>query len=178
MPALLISRKFRRRLLLILLPAVLLGGWWWRQSWPVPAPPLQLTSISGEQLSLAELRGHPVLVYFWAPDCRYCIGEMPALEQLYQRLSPELGFVLIGVSMHHARPDWVLRTVSEMQLSHPVTLDPMRTIEHALGPVLGTPYSVLIDPSGQIRARHHGVSNLERLQQKIRKLAAMPLSAQ
>jgi thiol-disulfide isomerase/thioredoxin len=37
-----------------------------------PIPELELPSLDGERVNLAELRGHETLLLFWNPDCGHC----------------------------------------------------------------------------------------------------------
>ena len=43
------------------------------------APQVRFTTIKGETLALADLRGKVVMVNFWATDCVICVGEMPKI---------------------------------------------------------------------------------------------------
>ncbi len=58
------------------------------QPWsgPPAAPPLELRTLDGQPLALADLRGRVVLVNFWATWCEPCIEEMPSLKRLRDRL--------------------------------------------------------------------------------------------
>ena len=99
--------------------------------------------------------------------------EMPALEQFYQRLSPDAGLAMIGIATRSSRPDRVLRAAQRVGVSYPVTLDLSGAAAAALGPVRATPYSVLIDPAGRIISRRTGTLDLRRLDQRVRSLAAV-----
>ena len=46
------------------------------------APALRLRTLDGRQLDLAELRGRPVMVNFWATWCGPCQIVAPILDQL------------------------------------------------------------------------------------------------
>ena len=67
------------------------------------APTVAYTLLDGRKSDLASLRGHVVLVNFWATDCAPCVEEMPALVANWRRFSPQ-GFETLAVSMHYDPP--------------------------------------------------------------------------
>lgn len=62
----------------------------------VAAPDLTLTTLSGEQLSLQDLRGKRVIVDIWATWCPPCRDEIPHFQKLADEHPDDL--VVIGVS--------------------------------------------------------------------------------
>jgi hypothetical protein len=61
-----------------------------------PAPPLEENDWLGPKpASLAAMRGHPVLLFFWAHWCPDCKAEAPVLAALQNRYGPQ-GLVLVG----------------------------------------------------------------------------------
>ena len=61
-----------------------------------PAPPLEENDWLGPKpASLAALRGHPVLLFFWAHWCPDCKAEAPVLAALKNTYGPK-GLVLVG----------------------------------------------------------------------------------
>ena len=61
------------------------------------APAFSLTDLSGKQISLAQFKGHPVVVNFWATWCGPCKLEMPWFESAYNKYKPQ-GLVILGLS--------------------------------------------------------------------------------
>ena len=55
--------------------------------WPArqPTPPLVLPAMGGQPWSLADQKGKPVLLNFWASWCGPCRAEMPSLDLLAAR---------------------------------------------------------------------------------------------
>jgi thiol-disulfide isomerase/thioredoxin len=49
-------------------------------------PPLALADSDDNTMSLADLRGRPVLLHFWGTSCVHCLKEVPALEALKGRM--------------------------------------------------------------------------------------------
>ena len=60
-----------------------------------PAPDFSLKSLDGQTISLSQLKGHPVLINFWASWCPPCRLEMPDLVRDYEAHKAE-GFVLLA----------------------------------------------------------------------------------
>jgi peroxiredoxin len=61
-----------------------------------PAPALQLTTVDGRTVSLAGLRGRPVVVSFFESWCGTCQAEQPDLTKVAGDFAGRVGFV--GVS--------------------------------------------------------------------------------
>src|SRR5271165_2397930 len=63
-----------------------------------PAPALVVPTLAGGTFDLGSLKGHPVIVNFWATWCVPCRAEMPMLSKFYTRHHGE-GLEMIGVSV-------------------------------------------------------------------------------
>lgn len=55
-----------------------------------------LPNLDGQDISLSEFRGKPVLVFFFKSYCIYCQEEAPAIQDIYHRHQDEL--VILGVA--------------------------------------------------------------------------------
>lgn len=141
--------KHTRVWLAVLLLAVLGGtaGWFWCGG--RIAPDVEFTTIQGKRIRLEQLRGHPVLVTFWASDCRVCLEEMPDLSELHRTYGAR-GFQIISVAMPYDPPNRVVALADGRQLPYPVALDPLGRITEAFDRVQVVPNSFLIDPHGRI----------------------------
>jgi peroxiredoxin len=130
------------------------------------APQVVFTSIQGEKLSTADLRGRVVLVNFWATDCPVCVKEMPRLVQTYRSYAPK-GLELIAVAMRYDPPNYVLDYTDRNKLPFKVALDPMGDLAKAFDGVQLTPTTVLIDKHGKVVQRILGEPDFGKLEKLI-----------
>jgi len=63
-----------------------------------PAPDFTLQSADGSTVRLADLKGKPVFINFWATWCGPCREEMPAMQELYEQYRDQ-GLVILAVDM-------------------------------------------------------------------------------
>ena len=134
-----------------------------------PAPPLVGQTLDGRTLTLAQLRGKPVLVTFWATTCPACIAEMPHLAELYRDLHPK-GLEIIGVAMSYDPPEQVRAMVKQRQIPYPVVLDVQSRIAREFDQVQLTPTTVLISPEGGIVQYRLGLLDMPKLRQAIQEM--------
>ena len=58
---------------------------------------LVLEDLEGNTLDLADWKGKPIFLNFWATWCPPCIAEMPDINKLYQSVNKEVHFAIISV---------------------------------------------------------------------------------
>lgn len=133
---------------------------------PRPAPDVTMTSLRGEKLVLAEMRGKVVLINFWATDCSVCLKEMPAMADLYRALQSK-SFEAVFVAMPHDRPDHVLAYANRNALPFKVALDVQGEIVRAFGDVSATPMTFIVDKRGRIVRRIVGEPDFDALREFI-----------
>jgi len=119
--------------------------------WPAskPAPALSLTDLDGKAWSLAALKGHPVVLNFWASWCEPCRAEMPSLELLATR-HERAGLVVLAVNYKEPLPK-IHRFLEVLPFSLPILLDRDGDAASAWTPRV-FPTTVLIDRSGNARS--------------------------
>lgn len=127
-----------------------------------PAPELDLTTLDGAPVSLADFRGNVVLVNLWATWCPPCRQEMPTLNSFYEQYKDQ-GFVLISIDQGETY-EVVEPFVEEFGLTFPVWLDVNYLAEEAFKTV-HLPSSYVIGRDGGVRLMWVGAiskTNLEK----------------
>jgi peroxiredoxin len=124
------------------------------------APAVSYTLLDGRRSDLASLRGHVVLVNFWATDCAPCVEEMPAMVANWRRFAPQ-GFETLAVSMRHDPPALVANFARARALPFGVVIDNTGEIAQRLGNVQFTPTSLLINKRGEIVRRWIGKTDFD-----------------
>ena len=154
-----------KHILLSILALALVGGLgslWLAPAGITQAPDLTVTTLQGDRLSLADLRGHPVLITFWASTCSGCIKEMPHLIELYNELAPG-GLEVIGIAMAYDPLNCVIEFSKVQQIPYPLALDLDSTAARAFGDVSITPNTFLIAPDGQVVLQNTGALDTQKI---------------
>lgn len=120
---------------------------------PRPAPDFTLQKISGGKLQLSHLRGHPVILNFWASWCPPCRDEAPALEQAWQKYRGK-GIDFVGVDVWDTHGD-ATRFLCDFKVTYPNVEDPLGDASIAYG-LTGTPETVLISSGGMLERKWIG----------------------
>lgn len=118
------------------------------------APNFSLQSNSGQLISLAQFKGHPVLLNFWATYCAPCRTETPLLERTLQTYQQQ-GLVIIGIDQGEPM-DAITQFGQQYDLTYPLAGDFKLSVNRQFG-VTSLPASYFIDAKGIIRASVNGV---------------------
>lgn len=142
------------------------------------APQIFLTDLQGHPVSLATLRGRPVVLNIWASWCIPCRKEIPLLSQTFERLQAK-DLMIIGVDL--AEPaQTVRRFLRVVPASYPIWIDPpgstpetspSRDLFRQVGGV-AVPTTLFIDRQGVIRSVYVGQLTLATLETAVAKLQA------
>jgi peroxiredoxin len=112
-----------------------------------PAPDFALTALDGRKVTLAEFKGKPVILNFWATWCGPCRREMPGLQAFYDKHRSD-GWGFLTVSKES--PETLEAFLRERPHSFPVLVDSGGTVGD-LYKVRSIPKTFLIDAEGTIR---------------------------
>lgn len=138
--------RWRRWLLELLAIAVILIGiqWWQTRGAPSgPAPVLAGQMLDGSAMNLADERGRPVLVHFWAEWCPICKLEQGSIQSL------SADYRVISVATTSGDAAAVRAFMAQEGLSFPVLVDEDGDVGRSWG-VTGVPASFVVDAGGQV----------------------------
>ena len=140
-------------------------GWSvWRRRTTQPNGEAELWSSSfeapdGTRLSMASLRGQPLVLNFWATWCPPCVREMPALDRFARDFAAR-GWRVVGLAADQAEP--VRRFLAGAPVSYAIGLTGFAGVElsRRLGNTAGgLPYTLVFGRGGALLHRHMGETN-------------------
>ena len=126
-----------------------------------------LADADGTPRSLAQWRGTPVIVNFWATWCEPCVREMPDLQRLRDAYASH-GVQVLGLALD--QPARIRDFRDQLQLTLPLFAAAAAGSELMRG--LGNasealPYTVLISRDGSVLWRHLGQIDPEYLRKQL-----------
>jgi len=109
----------------------------------------------GAELSLESLRGKTVVLDFWATWCVPCHFQIPVLNGIAKDYATR-DVVVLGVAVDAEGWKIVAPFVAQEGFEYPVLLGDEQLAKTFGAP--GFPYSMIIDPQGQIVSIHMGIT--------------------
>lgn len=132
------------------------------------APSFTLSTIQGEEISLSDLRGRPVVLNFWATWCPPCRVETP----YFQAASTKYNGLVTVLGIDQGEPLSVVTDFANlMSLSYPLLLDSDNSVNRQYQ-VTALPTTVFVDADGLVREVHSGIINQAVLEDRIERLMA------
>ena len=132
------------------------------------APAFSTVDLAGRRVSLADYRGTPVLLNFWASWCVPCRKEFPLFKGVEGK-----GVEVVGVVFRDTN-DAAAAFMMEQQATWPALQDPGGRIadDYDVGFRPGLPVTILIDREGTLVERHVGELRQEDLDRLLTLAAA------
>ncbi len=128
-----------------------------------------VSALTGEEISLVQLRGQVVLINFWATWCAPCREELPRLAYLQAKYR-QSGLTVLAISVDNEREN-ITGFLQEHGLKLQAFWDRDKRVSRLYDPQT-MPSSYLIDRKGTLRFLHNGYSpeELKRIEAEINQL--------
>jgi cytochrome c biogenesis protein CcmG/thiol:disulfide interchange protein DsbE len=141
-----------------------------------PAPAFTLGRLSGDgDVSLADYRGRPLVLNFWASWCRPCAAEADVLEKTW-RTHRDDGLVVLGIDYRDLRSEG-RRFASKYGVTYPIVHDGRATLTSRYA-LTGVPETFVVDRRGRVIGHIEGpVNGREELQDEYRTLVRKALAS-
>ena len=125
-----------------------------------PAPDVELQTLEGQPFRLSGLRGHVVLLNFWATWCIPCRTEIPEFNAMQRELKPK-GLEVVGVSISPGDTVEAIRDFQKDLKQEYTVLRGGEDVGEKFGNGPGLPVTYLIDRDGRIRQKIIGARDRE-----------------
>ncbi len=114
--------------------------------------------LGGEKLNLADLRGKPVVLNFWAGLCPPCRAEMPDLQRFYEETQDEV--VMLGIDVGRfnnlgGRRD-ARNLLKELDITYPAGFTGDSSVMREYQ-VISMPTTVFINSKGEVFQSWSGI---------------------
>lgn len=120
---------------------------------PFPAAEFSLVDLDDNVHTLADYKGKPLIVNFWATWCPPCRAEMPSMERAWQKIESE-GIAMIGINVGETF-DQVFGFTADIDVSFPLLLDTDGQVTNTW-PIQGLPTTYILNPDGEMVYRMIG----------------------
>ncbi|NYI77060.1 TlpA family protein disulfide reductase [Nocardioides panzhihuensis] len=171
-------RKARTAVVILAIAAILGLGWWqlretrsharttdagevgltlYAGDEGIPLPDVEGKTIAGDSLSLADLRGHVIVLNVWGSWCAPCRAEAPDLAKISKESAPR-GVRFVGIDVRD-NPAAGLAFERKFGITYPSFNDQNGLVLASftgIVPVSAVPSTLVIDRDGIIRARNIG----------------------
>jgi len=111
------------------------------------APAFDLKDPEQRQQRLADYRGKPVILNFWATWCPPCRAEMPSMQRAHEALSAD-GIAVIAVNVGDDAQA-IGEFLEETPVDFPLPMDLDSKVAQSY-PLKGLPTTYVIDPQGRL----------------------------
>ena len=136
-----------------------------------PAPPINVVTMSGQNVTLANYKGYVLVMDFFATWCVPCRLSIPHLVELNSRYSKQ-GLQVLGMSLDDSGERVVKSFIAEKKINYPVALA-NDTIFNDYG-LRSLPTLFVINKKGIIVERYFGYNDeiAKSMESLIKKLLA------
>ena len=131
------------------------------------APDFTVQDIDGNEVSLSDFFGKPIVLNFWASWCGPCKSEMPDFEELYKAYGDDIHFLMVNLTDGSQETvESASGYISGQGYTFPVYYDTDMEAAMTYG-VYAVPQTYFIDGDGNIVTYAQGALPASSLQQGV-----------
>ena len=130
------------------------------------APDFSVYDASGNEVTLSDYVGKPIVLNFWASWCGPCQSEMPDFHEKYLELGDEIHFLMVNMTGGRETLSSAKAFISEKGYTFPVFYDTDSDAAATYG-VYSLPTTYFIDAEGNAIAQATGAIDADTLQRGI-----------
>lgn len=130
---------------------------------------LKLRDMNGADVNLADFKGKPMLINFWATWCPPCLEEIPYFVELVDEYKDE-GLVVLGISTDDTA-DQLRPFAGDLKMNYPVLVGlDQPEVERAFGAMWAIPVTIFVKKDGTVCKTHRGTQTKEFFEQHVKAL--------
>ncbi|WP_263372055.1 TlpA family protein disulfide reductase [Granulicella cerasi] len=134
-----------------------------------PAPAFKLATLEGGKFDSASLKGHPMVINFWATYCGPCRLEMPWFEEFSKKYEAK-GLKVVGIDDEEgASKDDIHAAVKKTGVTYPILIADT-SIEKAYGLGDYLPSTYYVDANGKVLIQTPGAPSKDEIEANIQKI--------
>lgn len=138
------------------------------QTSKISAPDFTVQDENGNDVSLSDFKGKPVVLNFWASWCPPCKAEMPDYQKMVQQYSSQ-GVIFMMVNMtdgSRETTETAKQFLKERKYTFPAYFDMNSNAANAYC-ISSIPYSIFIDKDGNIVNAYQGMIDAATMKKNI-----------
>ena len=123
--------------------------------------------MDGRDVRLADFKGRPIILNFWATWCGPCKAEIPALNALAAKYRDQK-LVVLGISVDDT-PEDLKAFTADFKIDYPVLIGrDQNRLQEIYDSVLWVPVTWYIRPDGSVFLKHRGPASTEWFEQQLK----------
>ena len=131
------------------------------------APNLFIYDYEGNQVTLKQFAGKPVVLNFWASWCEPCMAEMSGFQEQYEAYGDQVQFIMVNMTDGtQETPETAMAFINQEGYTFPVYFDSSSLASLIYG-IQSIPATFFIDADGYLVANANGAISKDALEQGI-----------
>jgi cytochrome c biogenesis protein CcmG/thiol:disulfide interchange protein DsbE len=164
-----LQNRWLRAVIVIVVVAVL--GWSYSRAGAPAALDYTLKDMHGKDVRLADFKGRPILINFWATWCPPCKAEIPWFIEFTEKYKAQ-NFTVIGISIDDS-PEDIRKFADEYKVNYPMLVGVGEDeLQQAYEAGFAVPVSWFIKADGTVATKAMGIHPKEWFEEQVKALIA------